>query len=341
MSNRTAGTQGFFRKYLKFFAGLALVLLLGSLAVGAVLFYRYRTGPDSIFTNLRAALIEGDKAGLAAIMDFRSLSEDIALAVLAADPQNTAHAHRKAEMQDEAQRLVLKALTDGKNTKTEPVLPRKLFERVPFMPTDVVPQFAAGMTLEKTADGAQIHARFTHHGLQKDFPVRLLMERRQGDWRVTRLLNAQELVRLYQGAMDALLAEDEAKLVEKNEKISERMRAHFASPQCLASAHLMGSKREAMLVIKVTAHNKDTTTLHNVNLLIDVRAGSGSSVYSRQLDVVQRVFGGGEFSNTWTIVLDADSDDAARLLQAGPLSCTVTPKVMSVGAGEILYPRTD
>ena len=196
MSNHTAGTQGFFQKYQKVFAGLGLALLLGALAVGAVLLYRYRTGPDSVFANLRTALMEGDKAGLAAIMDFRSLSEDIVLAVFAVDPPDTAQAHRKAEMQDEAQRLVLKALADGKNTKPEPVPPRKLFERVPFMPSDVVPQFATGMTLEKTAKDAQIHARVTHHGLQRDFPVRLLMERRQGGWQVTRLLNAQELVRL-------------------------------------------------------------------------------------------------------------------------------------------------
>ena len=141
--------------------------------------------------------------------------------------------------------------------------------------------------------------------------------------------------------MNVLLKEDEAKLVDKNEKIADRMQTHFSSPRCLASAHLLGSKQEAMLVVKVTAQNKDTTTLHNVNLLVDVRAGSGSSVYTRQLDVVQRVFGGGEFSNTWTIVLEPDSEDAARLLQAGPLSCTATPRVMSVGAGEMLYPRKD
>ena len=167
------------------------------------------------------------------------------------------------------------------------------------------------------------------------------MERRRDNWLATRLLNAQELAVLYKGAMDAILAEDEAKLAEKNEKIMARIRAHFDSPQCVAVANLMGSKREVMLVVKVTANNRDTTTLHDVNLLCTVRADNGTPVYSRQLNVVQRVNGGEAFSNIWTVVFDADNEEAARLLQAGPLSCSVEPKVMSVGVGEILYPRKD
>jgi hypothetical protein len=244
-------------------------------------------------------------------------------------------------MQDEAQRLVIRALMDGKDAKPETLHPRKLFESVPFVPKDVIAQLAAGMTLEKSSAGMQIASRFTHHALQKDFPVRFLLERRPEGWRVTRLLNAQELVSLYKGTMDALLAEDEAKLAATNEKIMEKMRAHFSAPQCLSAVNLMASEHEAMLVVKVTARNTDKTTMHSVNLLCNVYASNGTPVFSRQVEVAQRVFSGGDFSNTWTIVLDTDSEDAARLLQAGPLSCTVEPRVMSVGVGEILYLRKD
>ena len=341
MSSRKDAIQHFFRRHLKIFAGLVLAALMASLVVGGVLFYRYRTGPDYAFKLLRSALNEGNKAKLAAMVDFRALSEDLVQAVPAVYQQTAANATQKAEMQDEAQRQALKALGAGRDAKPATVLPRKLFEAVPFVPEDIIFQFTAGMKLEKTPDGAQIASRFTHNGLQTNFPVRLLLERKQSGWLVTRLLNAQEVVSLYKVAMDAVLAEDEAKLAKKNETILSRMRAHFNSPQCLVSAHLMGSRREAMLVIKVAARNTDTTTLHSVNLLCDVRAGNGSPVYSRQLDVVQRVYSGGAFSNTWTIVLDTDSEEATRLLQAGPLSCTVEPRVMSVGVGEILFPRKD
>ena len=341
MSSRKDAIQRFFRAHLKVVAGIVLSALLVSLAAGAVVLYRYRTGPDYAFKNLRNALSEGDKAGLATMIDFRSLSEDLVRAVLAVYPQAVANETQKADMQDTAQRLALKSLTAGKDTKPEAVLPRKLFEAVPFVPEDVIAQIAAGMKFEKTSGEAHIRSQFTHNGLQTAFPLRLLMERRQGGWRVTRLLNAQELVSLYKGAMDAILVEDKAKLAEKNEKITSKMHAHFASPQCLVSASLMGDKRAAMLIVKVTAHNTDTTTLHSVDLLCDVRASNGASVYSRQLNVVQRVYGGGDFSNTWTVVLEADSEEATRLLQASPLSCTVEPKVMSIGVGEILYLRKD
>jgi len=330
-----------FGAHRKLFAGTALAALIVMLAAGGLFFYRYRTGPDYAFKALRAALSDGDKVKLATMMDFRALSEDLVQSVLAVYPQAAANEARQAAMRDEAQILVLKALAAGQNTKHEAVPPRKLFEAVPFVPEDVIAQFTAGMKLEKASGETRIYSQFVHNELQTHFPVRLRMERRQGDWLVTHLLNAQELVSLYKRAMDAILAEDEAKLAEKNEKILSKMRAHFDSPQCLAAVNLMGERQEAMLVVKVTAKNTDTTTLHNVNLLCDVRARDGTSVYARQLNVIQRVYGGGEFSNTWTVVLDAGGEEAAKLLRAGPLSCTVEPKVMSVGAGEVLYPRKD
>ncbi|MDR2695885.1 MAG: DUF2939 domain-containing protein [Deltaproteobacteria bacterium] len=341
MSSRKDAIQRFFKAHRRCLVRLTLVALVAGLAAAAAWLYLYRIGPDYAFANLRAALAEGDKAQLAAMVDFRALSEDLVLAALAVHPQAAANETRKAEMQDEAQRLVLKSLAAGKAAKPEVALPRKLFDPVPFAPEDAVAQFAAGMQLVKSSGETQIRSRFTHNGLQTEFPLHLLLESRQGDWRVTRLLNARELVSLHKGAVEALLAEDEARLAEKNEKIMTRMRAHFHAPQCLASVSLMGGKQEAMLVVKVTASNTDEATLHNVNLVCDVRAGNGTPLYSRQLNVVQRVYGGGAFSNTWTVALDADSEDATRLLQAGPLSCTVEPKVMNVGLGEVLYRRTD
>ena len=341
MSSRKEAIQAFCRERRKALVGLALGVLVVALAVGGVLLYLHRTGPDYVFTNLRVALNEGDKAGLAAMVDFRALSEDLVQAALDAYPQNAADAAHKAEMQDEAQRLVLKALAVVKDAKPESAPPRKLFAPVPFVPEDVVAQFAAGMKLEKTPGKAQILSRFTHNGLQTEFPLRLLMERRQGGWLVTRLLNAREVVGLYKGATEAIQADDEAKLAEKNAIIMEKMRAHFHAPQCLASVTLMGGRQEAMLVVKVTANNTGATTLHSVNLWCDVRAGNGTSVFGRQLDVVQRVEKGGSFGNTWTVLLDAAGEEAARLLQAGPLSCTVDPRVVSIGLGEVLFPRTD
>ena len=341
MSSRKDAVQRFFDAHRKLIAGLALAALIVALAAGGLLYDRYRTGPAHAFKTLHAALSEGNKASLATMIDFRALSEDLVQAVFAVHPQAAANETRRMEIRDEAQRLALKALTTGQDAKRTAVPPRKLFEAVPFVPEDVIAQLTAGMKLENVSGEVRICSQFAHNELQTNFPVRLLMERRQGRWLVTRLLNAQELVTLYTGAMNAILAEDEAKLTKKNEQILTRMRTYFASPQCLVSASLMSDRQEAMLVVKVMAKNTDTATLHNVNLLCDVRASDGTPVYSRQLNVIQRVYGGGEFSNTWTVMLDAGSEEAARLLQAGPLSCTVEPKVMSVGVGEVLYPRKD
>ena len=342
MSSPKDAIQGFFKAHVRIFAGLALVALVGAIAFGIVAFQRYRTGVDTAFQTLRLALQTGDKLMLATMVDFRALSEDFVRAVVAVHPQAATDEMQQLELQDEAQRQVLKALAGKKSTKAGAAAPRKIFTPVPLVPEDIIAQIAAGLKLEITTDGAQLGSKFTHEVLQTDFPLRLRMERRQDAWRVTRLLNAQEVVGLHKAAMDAIRAGDDAAWTAENEKILARMHAHFNAPTCLAAVNLMAGKREAILVVKVTADNTDTTTLHHVNLLCDVRAGNGSSVYSRQLNTVQRVSGGGSFANTWTVVLEAGSEDAARLLRAGPLSCTVEPKVMSVGVGEVLYPhKTD
>ena len=341
MSSRKSGIRHFFESHAKIPVVAGLTAFIVALAAGVFLFYHYLTGPDYAFATLRAALNEDNKAKLAVIVDFRALSADIVQAVLAVYPQAAADETRQAEMCDEAQRLALKALSAVRNTKHEAVPPRKLFEAVPFVPDDVITQFTAGMRLEKTSGEARIYSSFTHNGLQTKFPVCLLMERRRDGWLATRLLNARELVSLYKRAADALMAEDEAKLAEKNEQIRSKMRGHFASPQCLAAASLSGDRQEVMLVVKVAAKNTEATTLHNVNLLCDVRASDGRQVYSRQLHVVRRVYAGEAFLNTWTVLLDVDGEDAAGLLRAGPLSCFVEPTAMSIGVGEVLYLRKD
>jgi len=218
--------------------------------------------------------------------------------------------------------------------------PEEILARLAAEWRDVSAQIAAGLTSETMPGGMQLRSQFTHKGLQAEFPVRLLMERRNGVWVVTRLLNAQELLNRYKEAAAALRAGDIAVRTDENEKIRARMHAHFYEPQCLASVNLLSGKRDAVLVVKVTASNTDTTPMLHVNLLCEVRAGNGKPVLlSRQLNVARRVNGGGSFANTWTVVLDANSEEAVRLLQAGPLSCTVEPKSLGVGGGEILYPR--
>jgi hypothetical protein len=354
--------RGFFKKSLKVFVVLGLVMLVGSLAAGAFFYYRHHTGPGKALQALLVALGTGDKAGLAVMVDFRALAEDLAEAVNAVYPQDAADETQYAEMRDAIQSQAFQTLAVKKGAKPASAVQHKPFAPVPPVPGDIIAQIAAGLKLEtisddppapedligriaarlklgKAPDETQLWSHFIHHELHVDLPLRLRMERRQGAWTVTHLLNAQEVVTLYKEAADALRAEDIAGREGENEKTLARMRAHFHEPQCMAAVHLMSNKHEAMLVVKVTASNTDTTTLHHVNLTCDVRAGNGTQVYSRQLNVVQRVQSGGAFANTWTVVLDADSEDAVRLLRAGPLSCTVEPTVLSVGVGEILYQR--
>jgi hypothetical protein len=333
------GIQGFLRASRKFLVGLVVVGLIGGLTYGGVKYYRYSKGAEQAFQKLHVALTTGDKLGLAVMVDFRSLSEDMIRAVAAVYPQAATDEMRQVELQDEAQQMALNLLSGKKGAKPDPSAKRKLFSPVPLLPDDIFPQIAAGLRLETRSNERHIWTRFRHGDLQAIFPMHMLFEQRRDAWVVTRLLNAHDLVSMYKEAADTLHSGDESERAEDNERIMNRMRAFFHAPQCQASVSLLDGKNEAVLVVKVTANNAETETLHHVNLLCDVGAAGGKPVFSRQLNVVQRVSSGAAFSNTWTVVLDAQSEEAVGLLRAGPLSCTVDPKVLSVGMGEILYPR--
>jgi hypothetical protein len=105
VSSRNDAVQRFFKAHRKLFAGLALVALIAALAAAAVRFYLYRAGPGYAFANLHAALVEGDKARLADMVDFRALSEELVLAALAVYPQAAGDETRKARSEEHTSEL--------------------------------------------------------------------------------------------------------------------------------------------------------------------------------------------------------------------------------------------
>ncbi len=351
--------RNFLQAHTRLCAICALGVCLMALGAGGFFFYRYRTGPDYAFKMLHKALADGDTAVPAKMIDFSALSDDIVRAVLTVQPSPAASEADKAEMRDEAQRLVLRSLAHarvsgggggghgesggehGGGGKGSPPPPRKMHDPVPALPEDAVAQLAAGLKPEKTREGVVLRGVFTNNVLHTEFPVRLLMERRNGGWAVTRLLNAVELAELYKSARDALKAEDEAALAEKNEKIFEEMRPYFEAPACAVSVGVLSDKVEALMLIKATAKNSGAETLQNVNMLCSVTDAAGNTLFERQLNAVRRVFPGRMFENSWTVSLDAAAPATQALLNAGPLSCTVRPLVMTLGNGKLLYPRNE
>jgi hypothetical protein len=332
-------------------AALAAGILFTFLAAGGGYAYVYFTGAEHAFKKLRRALNEADGAGLAAMVDFSALSSDFARAVLGTYPRvGENEDERRREIGREAQRRILDALAharenakggghDGKESAPPP--PRKLFDPVPLLPPDVIGQISAGLRLDRAPGGVVLSSAFAHNVLRADFPVRLLFERRRDGWVVAGLLNARELTETFKRGADALRAGDEAKLAERNAGIAAEMGRHFSSPSCAVSAGMLADGLEALMIIRVEARNSGGEALQNVNLMCRVSGATGKELFSRQLQAVQRVFSGEDFKYSWTVSLDAGAAETRDILNSAPLVCSVEPKVMTLGDGRLLYPRSE
>ena len=331
--------KGFLQKNMKMLIVIGISFLSLILLGGGFFIYRSLTGPEHAGKQLRQALIEANSMQLAASVDFAKLADDLARAVLAACPELAQGEEALAEMKDEAQRLLLKALSESQIKSEEKKAPRKPFEPVPFLPPDFIAQLAGALRFE-AGPPPVLRTKFVHPVLEAEFNISLALERKQGQWQISRLLNADEVVAAYQQASAALRAEDEARLAEKNEKIKEQMLEHLSTLTCTVSAALLGNKSEGLMVIHVQGANPGELTVNNATFGCRVSSQSDSPLlYTQQLAMSQQIAGGGKFSESWALELDPAKPEHNKILQAGPLSCTVELLMLSLSNGKILYPH--
>lgn len=320
---------------------LAVLLLAVGGAYGWKV-YTFRKGPEHAVELLRKALQDTRLDTLAKMVDFRDLSLDMAQNIIAVRPRAAPQARTPEEAQallaETIQQTLLQSLESARspdNAKA-PIPPGAPLAPLPM---NFITQLADGLAIQSTKDGVVFLRKDVEYPrAETTFPLVLLMENRPGwNWVVTRVVNAEELVRMFTAAEDNLQRQRDAAFDEKNALELRLMNNQLRLVSCTAHAQRLSGKNTAILSMEVIGHNIGKDAVHNLNLRV---ALTGSSVTAeKQVNMAQRINPGENFSYTWNADISEPTPENEGLLQADNLQCSATPHSMTLSSGKLLYIR--
>lgn len=324
---------------------LAAVLLIAAAVGGAQgwKWLQYRQSPHHAAAKLKNALREQRMPELAALVDFRTLAGDLAVWIYAERPQTPRLGKNDAEsqtlMSEEVQRSLLAALTQVSAPDEKPAPPAP-HAPLPYWPEDLASQLGATLQLQATRDNTAIlKAEVKYPLVDRTLAPLLAMEKLPaGPWTVKRVFNAQEMVRQFVDAENALQRHWEEALAKTNNAETQKMNAQLAISSCTATTRMISDAAYFMLVVEIMGYNKGDQTIHNMNIVVDIPA-KGTETRRRRLNMARRILPGENFSNTWRLELEADGADSPPLPLSSALQCAAQPQAMTLGNGNVLYLR--
>ena len=328
-----------FRRHLKWL----LLVLLGVGMAGAVIagmrYYKYRQSAQYAFVSLKEALSPADVGVLAKRVDFNAISRHLAEESIKSFPFFKQGPEQMHDLQTVFQVGLLRIFKTAPEEVPEEKDPKKkLLAPMFVLPADFLEQFSAGLTMHSAEkDAALLTTSVRHPLLEKNFPIILSMARTSRGWVVRDLLNARELVKGFHDAMIQRLHARRGMLTSQKESTVRRMDEILPIQSCSASAGLISDRRTLLLAVRVIARNRSNVTVQNMNVQASITDRKGRELLRRFLNAVQPTAPGEDFDWNWNIELDGHGELGRQVLAAGPLSCNVEWKTLTLGSSHVLH----
>lgn len=321
-----------------------LILLVVCVAVAFGVFkghaiWQHRKSAPYAFEQLQKALQEGNTEILAKGVDFRHIFDQLGEATAATYPFFMAGEHQKKDISYLYQTTMLQLL------KTKPEDPPKkgepdeeLFKPVIVLPHDFMAQIMAGLTMRVTDAGSAIITTSVHHEqLNRDFPIILNFARQNGHWVINDLLNAKELVRMFNEQLNARYTEQGKKLNTNNVATLKEMNEILPIESCTATAGLLADQRTMLIAVHLLARNKYNIAVNNMNVRAVLSDSNGHELLRRYLNAVQPTQPGEDFTRQWIIELDGNGDEGQKVRAAGALTCTPEWRALGLNTSRVLH----
>lgn len=334
--------SSFFRTHV---IALAVALLAAALAVGGWYgwrYYQYRQSLDFAYARFQDALQPPSPEKLALLVDFDTLSGELAQALAKAFPFFKKGPDQIRDLKNTIQTGLLKKLLSKEDPKPggeAETDPKKLLQQpLSLFPADFLHQFLSGLGMQHAQGGtALISTSIRHPLLNRTFPVILRMENGPGGWMIRNLLNADELVGQFRQALVTRIAARRDLFMDKNKSIRRRMDATLPVQSCIAGAGLLSDGKTLLLVAHVLARNTSSVTVKNTDLEALFTGPDGKMLLQRFLNAAVPVAPGEDFDHRWTIELDGQSPLGQSVLAAKEISCAAKWKTMTLSSGEVLH----
>lgn len=326
--------------------------VIGSLVIGLVVAlvvagciygwqqYQYRQTSAYALEKIKKALAPPDPASLAKLVDFNSLTDDMASAVAKNFPFFQAGADQKRNIKHIIQTAILKRFLAKENSKKAPEESEEalLAQELQIMPPDFVDQLLQSLTLNPTdKDNALISAQITNPQLKDPFTLVFNMHRTADGFKVKHLANANEAALALRKAMLARHAAQRESYERKNAATTKQMNSILPIQSCTADAGYLSDGRTVVMVVHVIARNKSDIKVNNMTIDASICGPRGNIIVRRFLNAADAAPQGGDFSHRWNFELDGASDLARSLIAARRLTCNASWQTLGLNNGKVLH----
>ncbi len=306
--------------------------------------YTYANSPEAYVEKLNAALLSGDLATLAVIVDFRPMTESMAHLILdspmpseASRPSTTNEAVLAENIQKAFMESVKNRDAKPSDKKEDPLAPIKP------LPPDFTKQIAGNVTLlGRAQNGAIISAKMTHDRVDKDYQLHFLIEQKP-DWKITKFVNFPDLLQAYI-LEEAALERGRKKIFEaKRAEDKKRMDQQFRLDECTAFVHRPSGQKTSMLTVRIKGYNKGPFTIRNITFDTKIVVGSsgGELYYNHNISTASRLLVGTNLEDSFIMELLPEYESTQILEQAPKLTCEPNITFMTLDNGKAFHVTPD
>lgn len=325
--------------------GGVVICLLAALVVAGCIYgwqqYQYRQTSEFAFTKIKEALSPPEPARLAKLVDFNSLTDDLANAVARNFPFFQAGADQQRNIKHIIQTALLKRFLgkEEKSKKTEEESEEaRLARELQILPPDFISQLVSSLSINPTdKDNALISAKIDNPQLSGPFTLVFNMRRTKDGFRVQHMVNANETAQHLRAAMLARHKAKREAQERKNAATAKQMNSILPIQSCTADAGYLSDGRTVVMVVHVLARNISDVQVNNMSLDASISGPRGNVIVRRYLNAAQAAPQGSDFSHRWNFELDGASELARSLVGARHLTCNAKWQTLGLNNGKVLH----
>ncbi len=336
--------------------GFVAVALVG---LGVFLLLQYRASTLGYTLNrLNQAVATRNVEELARRVDFVSLSHGLALVIAEATDRQNAEA--VFSMEHDIQQMLLELFTGkaekGEESRLPPGYTPPERQKAPLddpvfdilkKPTHVVPpnlleQLVARPFALQAEEGdlAVIETAVEHPQLGIELPVRLsLLRDPQTGWQVHDIANAPELVALFLDRVKQMEQDAQAAFEAENDRLLALMNTYYHVESCRAVLFPPDADDVVRLRLVLTGRNLGERELVASATMGELLDQDGAVIGTLRLENVRSVRAGDTFEHAWFYSFENRYPEVVAMLEAKSVSCRAIPATVSLGKGQLLYPR--
>lgn len=330
---------------------LAGVGVLVCAAIGAVIFMQQqKRTPEYALERLNEAVATRNLEQLARLVDFVSLSQDLADAVLETGLQPDEFT--AATLQTAVQRRLLQLFSSPLVATEEepPARPRGplddpvydiLRKPVHVLPPSLMSQLIAKpfTMLAEGDDVVGLETTIEHPQLQLSAPLRLIMRKRAGQWIVTGVSNSRAITGVFSEKVKDLKQAATEAFDAENRRVRSLMHTYYAITECrpiLFPPDASGVVRFRLVLSGKNGGDRELVSSASHCIIMNQQ---GEHIGTLRLENTRAVTPGDTFEHAWFYTFEQRYPEVEAMLSGGELSCRADPVLVSLGRGSVLYPR--